>query len=144
MTLEATPLRPANPLYLGTPLRLDFNLEMINMCSTAKFVKQLIPNIKIMCLMSAYSTPHHFPLSEFVYDAKSIYNLDCGKLSKKLYLSKTNSSAPDWMSVSDQQITLNFKTQTSTYHQAIDLFVSLEDYPFVNTISTFNATLSDS
>ena len=39
MTLEATPLRPANPLYLGIPLRLDFNIEIINKCSTAKFVK---------------------------------------------------------------------------------------------------------
>ena len=84
------------------------------------------------------------PLSEFLYDAKSIYNLDCGKVSKKLYLSKTNSTAPDWISVSDSQITLNFKSQTSAYNQAIDLFVSLEDYPFVNTTSTFNATLSDS
>ena len=94
--------------------------------------------------MSAYSTPHSFPLSEFVYDANSIYNLDCGKVSRKLYLSKTALTAPDWMSVSDQQITLSFKNQTSAYNKAIDLFVSLEEYPFVNTTTTFNVTLTDS
>jgi hypothetical protein len=30
LTLEATPLRSGNPLYLGTPLNLKFTLEMID------------------------------------------------------------------------------------------------------------------
>ena len=83
------------------------------------------------------------PFQEFAYDAKTIYNLDCGKVSNKLYLSKTNSTAPEWMSVSDKQITINFQSQSSAYNQAIDLLVSLEEYPWINTTSTFNATLSD-
>lgn len=51
--------------------------------------------------------------------------------------------APDWMIVSDQQIAINFQSQTLAYNQAIDLFVTLEDYSFINMTSTFNVTLSD-
>jgi hypothetical protein len=47
------------------------------------------------------------------------------------------------MTVSDQQIEINFQSLTSAYTQAIDLFVSLEDYPFISMTSTFNVTLSD-
>jgi hypothetical protein len=47
------------------------------------------------------------------------------------------------MTVADQQISINFRSLTSTYNQAIDLFVSLEDYPFINMTSNFNVTLYD-
>ncbi len=45
MTLEVTPLQLGNPLFLGTPLNLNFTLEMIDKCRTTKFFQQKIPNI---------------------------------------------------------------------------------------------------
>jgi hypothetical protein len=47
------------------------------------------------------------------------------------------------MAVLDQKISINFQSLTSYYNQAIDLFVSLDDYPFINMTSNFNVTLND-
>ena len=47
------------------------------------------------------------------------------------------------MTVSDKQIEINLQSLNSTYNQAIDLYVSLEDYPFISMRSTFNVTLND-
>ena len=38
----------ATPVGGGTPMAVDFNLEMMDICKTASFVKQQVPNIEIM------------------------------------------------------------------------------------------------
>ena len=72
MTLEATPLRPGNPLYLGTPLNLNFTLEMIDLCRTTKFFQQKIPNIEIIRSRLDSGSTQNLAISEFLYDAKTI------------------------------------------------------------------------
>lgn len=40
----------------GTPMVVDFNVEMIDMCKTASFVNQKVPNIEIMRQSKEYQT----------------------------------------------------------------------------------------
>jgi hypothetical protein len=48
-----------------------------------------------------------------------------------------------WISVKECEIQIDFQQQRSTYNQAIDLMVYLEDYPEQKITTTFNVVLSD-